>query len=214
MDIVKFDFIVYSRNIDKLERVKIMIKEMSNKITSLCVERNIVAAEKRDIYDYGMGLIISTVFSLTVIIGIAIIFDKFLEALVFVMFFAFLRSASGGYHSGTYLSCFIKFSIMVGLSLFLSHMILRRMDVSYAILMAAMICIVAIMFVIKYAPVDTSNKRFSEIEKVSYREKSMKMVLIQGTLLAMIAYINPSLGLTGSFGMLMQGMTLFPVLNK
>ncbi len=191
-----------------------MIKEMSHKITSLCVERNLIVEDKREVYDYGMGLVLSSTFSLITIMGIAIALGKALEALGFIVFFVFLRNAAGGYHSGSYLSCFIKFSCMVSISLFLSHMILNRTSMGSAVSITAMICITAIAIVLLYAPVDTANKRFSNEEIVFYRERSIKTVLFQGVALAMITYLDTSLALASSFGMLMQGITLFPVLNK
>lgn len=191
-----------------------MIKQMSHKITSLCIEKNIIANEKQDIYDYGMGLVLSSVFSLVTIMGIAIALGKALDALGFIIFFVLLRGAAGGYHSGSYLSCFIKFSLMVSVSLFLSHIILNQTSIGSAVFITGMICITAILFILLYAPVDTANKRFSDEELVFYREKSIRTVLFQGIALAMMTYLNTSLALASSFGMLMQGITLFPVLNK
>ncbi len=95
---------------------------MLTKLAETCfyiLNRKCEMKGEKEIYIYGLELIISTLFSMLSISIISIIAGHFIYAVFFFLFFFSLRLFCGGYHAETYLKCFIitNFSFLINILL-------------------------------------------------------------------------------------------------
>ena len=64
-------------------------------------------SENREIEVYGFKLLISSGFSQISILVLGLMIGKFIDSIEFLVFFSILRICIGGYHSKSYIGCFI-----------------------------------------------------------------------------------------------------------
>lgn len=92
-------------------RVTVMIAWLSQKLADLFVTSGAVPADDRDVYVYGLDVLISTAASVLCVLVIGIIAGRLLITVIFLACFIALRSAAGGFHASTHFRCFL---IMLG----------------------------------------------------------------------------------------------------
>lgn len=95
-----------------------MVSKLSAKIADYLCVTSVIAEEDKDLYSYGLFVILSRLLFLT----IAAIFGLFLhiavESIVFFVFFCFIRSYAGGIHASSELRCtfFTTISLVMSIS--------------------------------------------------------------------------------------------------
>lgn len=89
----------------------VMIAWLSQKLADLFISSGTVPAEDRDVYIYGLDVLISTALSVLCVLAIGILAGRLLETVLFLACFITLRSAAGGFHASTHFRCFL---IMLG----------------------------------------------------------------------------------------------------
>ena len=88
-----------------------MISWLSQKLADLFVSSGAVPAEDRDVYVYGLDVLISTAASVLCVLVIGILAGRLPVTLLFLACFIALRSVAGGFHASTHFRCFL---IMLG----------------------------------------------------------------------------------------------------
>ena len=84
-----------------------MLHLFSDYLTTILFRKCEVAdPSKREIYEYGFKLLISTVFSMLAILLVSAVLNKFSIGLTFLAVYIPCRMVSGGYHAKTYSKCF------------------------------------------------------------------------------------------------------------
>ena len=91
-----------------------------NKITNFLINKNIISINDRDIYNYGLFVILYNTFLLINIIIIGFIFNKFVFSLLFLLFWTPYRIFVGGSHCSTPLRCWLFFDLYFLISILLS----------------------------------------------------------------------------------------------
>jgi len=61
--------------------------------------------DDKDVYRYGLQIIYSYIISISVILSISVLFNRFYETAIMLFVFAVLQVFNGGYHAGTKLKC-------------------------------------------------------------------------------------------------------------
>lgn len=84
-----------------------MIARLSSKMADALVASGAVREEDREIYVYGMDVLLSTAANVLCVLAIGVLLGRALETLLFLAFFIPLRSAAGGYHADTHFGCFL-----------------------------------------------------------------------------------------------------------
>lgn len=92
-----------------------------NKITNFLINKNIISINDRDIYIYGLFVILYNAFLLVNIIIIGLIFNKFVFSLLFLLFWTPYRIFVGGSHCSTPLRCWLFFDLYFLISILLSR---------------------------------------------------------------------------------------------
>ena len=63
--------------------------------------------EKREIYQYGIELIIMSLVNTSILLILGLIIGRLFETFLLLLAFAFMQSFAGGYHAMTHLRCFL-----------------------------------------------------------------------------------------------------------
>lgn len=149
-------------------------------MTSICqrvvdyfVKEEVIKSEDADIYILGVGQSISLVINIFTIIGIAVLLDAKLEALIFSAFYYMLRSFAGGIHAKSPLSCYLYSLILI----FVSLLTIKYMSIPYGWVFVT--TIVVAVFVLKMAPVENISKPLDKAEKDYFKRVTCKMVFIE-----------------------------------
>lgn len=191
-----------------------MISVLSNKIALILHKNDDENLIDIEVYSYGLELIISTLANVLVMVILSVVFGCFKEMVFYFMFFSMLRVFAGGYHASTHLKCILFYSTT---SLMVIWIVRNVFSNGYGILLVVLAFILATLLVLRYAPVDSVNKPFSETERKIYRLRSKQVILVQSVVLLIlfIVYKDTTIYMLCCVsGMLMESITLIPVLNK
>lgn len=108
------------------------------------------------IYMYVFELLLSFLFSTTIILIAGAVSNHIIETIVFLTGFILPRSFSGGYHTLTYSFCTIVTFIVYGTTMSLSHYLLVN-HIAFLVLLILGIIILSVL-----APIKNPNKALSE----------------------------------------------------
>ncbi len=142
---------------------------MSNLIanfTRILIENEVIDAEDKEIYDYGLkqGMIIVLNAITTIMIGS--LFGMLSETIVFSIAYIPLRSYVGGYHAKTQLRCYLLSVLLIICVLFAIENILWTSSIVLGLTFISGI----IIFIL--APMEDSNKPLDSIEKKVFRVRT------------------------------------------
>ena len=146
-----------------------MIHTIAQKTADIFCRQNVADEEKKEIYIYGIELLVSSLIGAVLILGISIGIGKIWSGVVFLSVFILVRQYTGGYHADTYVRCnaafVLTYLLTVGIWIFC-----RVHDLKVAvwfILLGAYI-IMAVL-----APVENKNKPLDDEEVKKYKWKSI-----------------------------------------
>lgn len=100
-----------------------MFRNLAEDITFLLIKNKIVEIEKREIYIYGLEVILLNGGLLITFLIISLLCGEMVNFLAYLIFFLPMRLFSGGYHAETSERCFILSTIMFGASIAVSKLI-------------------------------------------------------------------------------------------
>lgn len=117
---------------------------------------------------HGFDIFISDFINLILIIIIGIITHTVLEALLFYMFFAFLRCSTGGYHADTKLKCIITYG-----SIYFIFTLLLKTHFFNFIMINLVLTILSVLLILALSPVQHINNPLSLDEVQMNKKKSI-----------------------------------------
>ncbi len=186
-----------------------MIENGAKKLTSLLINKNIIVVDDYEVYSYGFQLMIATLLKGTGLILISLLLDIFNEFMVFIIFFSILRVYAGGYHSKSYLECFITTATSIFVLIGLSKVVYNLMNIP----LIALILIISCGLVFKYAPIESPNKPLNKNQKNQFRKNSIRIVIIESIIILMASSINAGLliySIIATFAIALASLTLIP----
>ena len=162
-----------------------MIYKTGQFITEKLIKLGRVDPDDRELFEYGIFLVISQIIYALVCIISGIVLRCVAESLVLFVSFNFARKYSGGFHASTELRCFIISSLSILCSVSLIKLFeIKDLRVPFIILFAAASAVFIIL-----SPLDTDEKPLDENEKVRFRRLSF---LVLGVLAAVCIVTFPS----------------------
>lgn len=164
-----------------------MINKISNNIADYFFENKMIERNDKDLYIYGLQLIISSLIGIATILCICIILNKFIDSIIFLLCFIILRNYCGGYHANSYLKCNLYF---IGIFI-ITELIIMFTPIILIEPISVVIFCTSLYILVKYAPVDNVNKKLSKIQK----DKSRVIALMNFTVLVVIAGILKFIGI-------------------
>jgi accessory gene regulator B len=151
-----------------------MINRVSESITNILVQKDIISKEDFEIYQFGIDCFIMKSIHILSYFIFAVYFQRIPELLVFLIAFIPLREYAGGYHAKTQLRCYIVSCFAV-----LSFLILISY-IPYKIFYYSIIIAIAVsVFILLIAPVETMNKPLDKQEKTVYKKRAGLLTLIE-----------------------------------
>lgn len=146
-----------------------MINNLSVRLTKILLDKGSITEDERDLYNYGFFMLLSQLmyFILACIFGL--LFQCFLDSIIFYIAFQFIRRYAGGYHAATETRCEILSSLSI-----LGSIGIVKLSLIYDF-QTALFClaIVAAISIAVFCPLDTpekplSGKEFKYFRKISW----------------------------------------------
>ena len=149
-----------------------MLYKISNCLADKLDGAEVITLESKDVYLYGLEVMISSLLSTLLILIIGLALNRFIDTLSFLVVFIGLRSFSGGFHANTYLKCAV-----VTLSLYFAVILLSFF---IKIPQIALWCLapVGVAVLAVKAPVRNPNKPLTESEAVRHKIVSIIIFLL------------------------------------
>lgn len=189
-----------------------MLKRIADGLAIELVQRKLVDEERADVAGYGFEVLISTSLILMGVLLLGLVFNVFVEALIYVVFFGMLRISAGGAHAKSHRFCFVLFSILTFASITISYCIVRYTDVAFVI---ALLMLIESWFIIElYAPVDSEAKPLSIIERRLYKNRSKLTLIVQGIvilIISLLSHSNSTYYMVAASAVLIESITLVNV---
>ena len=156
-----------------------MDDKIFSRIASKLVESEIISADDRELYEYGLKQVASTFATVATTLIIGFIFSMIWESILFMVSYIPLRSYAGGYHARTPLKCYV-FSVVLTISVLLG---IRYMPHD-AILVGSLVLIASVVIFI-FAPVADENKSLDAVEKKIFRKRARIILCAEVLLFAL-----------------------------
>lgn len=189
-----------------------MIHQMSRSITRSLIDNNIINFDDLPIYQYGLEVLLITLFQTMGILILALLTGYFFEAILFIIGFCTIRVYAGGYHASSVMKCFVYFTGLGAIAIILSKILV--IDRSPLII----ICMAILTFIIiyLYAPVSVINRPITEVERKRFRRISINMTFTYTFLIVVLSLMNQHLWYVGifTFGIFLEAITLLVEKNR
>lgn len=174
---------------------------LSNKITDFLYKKEVISQEQKEVYIYGFTVLFLNILDILIILALGILIERYLDTIVFLMVFGITRQYTGGYHAKTVSKCLVVYMLI-----YLSIMFLSSSNVILVngAIFQILLCIVYIIAVIIYAPIQNDNKVISNVERKKYKIISVVSAICISTISVIVYGIFPTMAITIS-------LTLFAV---
>ncbi len=151
-----------------------MINNMALKIAEKLLKSGGISKQEKELYIYGLFMIISQVLFFSFSSALGLIFGCFAESVIFYISFAAIRKFAGGYHAATEARC----EISSALSLLVCIGVIRISkiyDFGAILFCTAAVCAVLIF---AFCPLDTPEKPLGEKEFKYFRKVSRIILFV------------------------------------
>lgn len=174
---------------------------LSNKITDFLYKKEVISQEQKEVYIYGFTVLFLNILDILIILTLGILIERYLDTIVFLMVFGITRQYTGGYHAKTVSKCLVVYMLI-----YLAIMFLSSSDVILVngAMFQILLCIVYIIAVIIYAPIQNDNKVISNVERKKYKIISIVSAICISIISVIVYGIFPTMAITIS-------LTLFAV---
>lgn len=164
-----------------------MLEQVSEKAADWLISKGAAKKEDKDIYVYGLELSFSTLFSVFLILILALIFSDILYGILFLLCMFTIRFFCGGYHATTYLNCCLcsnsLFLVSLGITLFTPGWLELPLTLG--------ICVISGLYVFTKTPIENENNPMTEKKLKKNRRISRFIILVQCTLIVLGAFLLP-----------------------
>ena len=163
-----------------------MISILSNTITVYLLNKNAITWKDKELYDYGIFMIISYIVFLIISILFGLVFHIPFSSIIFYVVFCLLRNFAGGIHARSEIKC----NILTTISLFLSILTIKLFIEHNLILVAFGLEIISLISLSLIQPVESSKKKITKQEKIFYHKKLVLMAIILIIISIIFAILN------------------------
>lgn len=174
---------------------------LSNKITDFLYKKEVISQEQKEVYIYGFTVLFLNILDILIILALGILIERYLDTIVFLIVFGITRQYTGGYHAKTVSKCLVVYMLIYLVIMFLSS---SNIILVNGAMFQILLCIVYIIAVIIYAPIQNDNKVISNVERKKYKIISVVSAICISTISVIVYGIFPTMAITIS-------LTLFAV---
>jgi accessory gene regulator B len=152
------------------------IKYLSNNIGKKVASELNFDDDKREVIEYGVFIIIQTIFSISLIMILGKLFNVMIEALIISFIVSLLRKYSGGVHASSAGICtFLGTVVAVGLAIL--SKISSVVSFYNVVLIGVVVFILSYYIIYKLAPVDSKAKPIKKAERIKMLKKKSMIIL-------------------------------------
>ena len=152
-----------------------MIAKFAKKINEILIQKGIVQKEDAELYQYGIenGIVVAGNLLASGIFGI--VTGRPGLVLVFLLFYASLRSYSGGSHCKSRIGCFLISMAILFIPVYTYEFVMNNVPATVIL----MIGIAAVVVILILSPVESINKPLDDEEKKYYARVTHCIVALQ-----------------------------------
>ena len=132
------------------------------RIVEYWVSVKIIDDSDKDIYEYGLELLLFSVINIAVIMITAIFINRIIESVALLALVIPLQSFGGGYHAKTHLRCF--------LIMYIGWWLIMNLITYMTILTILVISIISLIAIFYLAPVSNENVPLSNKQRLKMRK--------------------------------------------
>lgn len=145
-----------------------MINKLSKFFTDKMLANGNIDKEEQEIYIYGFFVLISNLLYISLVCIFGLIFQCFVESIIFYIAFQFTRKYAGGYHATTEARC--EFLSTLSLVICIAMIKISKLyEIEVYMIILAFVSVVSIVI---FSPIDTPEKPLSEKEFIYFRRIS------------------------------------------
>lgn len=146
-----------------------MITDIAKKITAKLTKCNYIQTEDKELYEYGIFLLMSRIIYAVFTVLVGIILGCFWESIIFYISFSVLRKYAGGFHALSEKRCLLFSTTSIIISL-----IFITFSEIYSIAVPGLVLAVfATITIFLWAPVDSKEKPLNNNEKKKFRKTAL-----------------------------------------
>ena len=151
-----------------------MFRHLAEDIAFLLITRKIVKIEERDIYVYGLEVLLLNGSLLLLYLLISWLSGTMINFLAYMMFFFPLRIFSGGYHASRSEKCFVASTIMY----IISVVIVKLLPDLYQDCYWTFTLIISVIIILIFAPLVNVNNPLNEFQRKRNRIIVLFLILL------------------------------------
>jgi accessory gene regulator B len=175
-----------------------MVKSCANKITSLLIAKKTIEYEDYEIYSFGFETLIASIGNIIIILTIGTFLNRFIETLLFLVFYCSIRQFAGGFHAENYIRCLFCF-----ITMFLTNIyVLDKLINSNSTTLAVVIAFVSYMGILFLVPKEHRHNPLSIIERKKYK----KIVIYLCSILLLISVVCFNFTITYEYAMYLSSV--------
>ncbi len=162
-----------------------MIQQISGDIVFLLIKNKYVDIDDREVYTYGLEVLIANILVMFVQLVISLVFGYFVHFILLLMVFVPLRVYFGGYHAKNMLSCTIFSSLM-----FLTTLVLvKYAHIEYVkVVSIPLVAVSAIIFFVLHPTVHENHNLPEELIKRNWA--ITRFITVFDVILFVVLYLN------------------------
>jgi accessory gene regulator B len=145
-----------------------MINKLSVKLADRLLSKGTIEEQDKDIYIYGMFMLLSYTFYFSITILLGVLFSCVLESIVHFLTFQFIRKFAGGYHANTETRCEIMSIASITLCISIIKLS-KTFDFQIALIIITAIAAVCILI---FSPLESPEKPLTNEERIHFRTVS------------------------------------------
>ena len=163
-----------------------MIARLSKRMASFFVRNEVIKSEDEEVYEYGLQLLLSTLFNGIIALVLAIISGTLWQCICYLAVFILIRKSAGGFHAKTHLRCCCILAVV--LSLFIVFIKFVLTNIYTAITALAVVFSVAVILL--FAPLEHENKPISDKDKKRLRKISVIYAILISFVISLLFITN------------------------
>lgn len=137
------------------------------------VDNGVISQDQAEVCEYGLALILTTIFSFIVALAWGLAFQCLAEVIAFLIVFIPIRMYTGGYHASTYLRCLVSFIGMLAML----KLSIGWIPSSIIAPITGITSLVTLLSVFLFAPVQHPNAPIRESDRPRFKRTAQLICL-------------------------------------
>jgi len=150
-----------------------MIERLANSITDFLIREQGVSEKMKEWYVYTFVRMLENIISIGSLLILGIILGKFIQTVLFLIFFVSLRQRTGGFHFEQYWHCYVGSMLIYLAVVVIESVMISNTKIWYVIL------VIAIIIVFAMGTVNHPNINFSHEELRASRRLARYILTIE-----------------------------------